>query len=95
MPLRLTRNVPGAAAKFRASADAAQAATFATTDEAFSWAKKDNRRLLHVVYRVGDIDKTIKYISLPYDNTSHQLALQTQLKQLIQCNAGSTPSAWG
>ncbi|EES04930.2 probable lactoylglutathione lyase, chloroplastic [Sorghum bicolor] len=61
VPLRLTRNVPGAAAKFRASADAAQAATFATTDEAFSWAKKDNRRLLHVVYRVGDIDKTIKF----------------------------------
>jgi len=60
VPLRLTRNVAGAAAKIRASADAAQAATFASTDEAFSWAKKDNRRLLHVVYRVGDLDKTIK-----------------------------------
>jgi lactoylglutathione lyase len=65
VPLRLTRNVPGAAAKIRASTDAAQAATFASTDEAFSWAKKDNRRLLHVVYRVGDLDKTIKYVSLP------------------------------
>lgn len=59
-PSRLTRNVAGPAAKIRASADAAQAAIFASTDEAFSWANKDNRRLLHVVYRVGDLDKTIK-----------------------------------
>ncbi|KAJ1405576.1 Vicinal oxygen chelate [Sesbania bispinosa] len=25
------------------------------------WPKKDNRRLLHVVYRVGDLDRTIKF----------------------------------
>nr|TKW24929.1 hypothetical protein SEVIR_3G082800v2 [Setaria viridis] len=25
------------------------------------WVKKDRRRLLHVVYRVGDLDKTIKF----------------------------------
>lgn len=25
------------------------------------WAKTDNKRLLHVVYRVGDLDKTIKF----------------------------------
>ncbi|KAJ1278993.1 hypothetical protein BS78_04G120900 [Paspalum vaginatum] len=50
-----------AASKIRASTDAAQAATFASTDEAFAWSKKDNRRLLHVVYRVGDLDKTIKF----------------------------------
>ncbi|WVZ76867.1 hypothetical protein U9M48_024792 [Paspalum notatum var. saurae] len=56
-PLRLG----AAASKIRASADAAQAATFASTDEAFAWSKKDNRRLLHVVYRVGDLDKTIKF----------------------------------
>ena len=93
--MTLTRNVAGAgaAAKIRASADAAQAATFASTDEAFSWAKKDNRRLLHVVYRVGDLDKTIKYISLP--RYKSQLALKSELQQLIQCNAGSTLSAWG
>jgi lactoylglutathione lyase len=63
-PLRLTRNASGgaAAAKIRASAaDAAQAATFASTDAALAWAKKDNRRFLHVVYRVGDLDKTIKF----------------------------------
>jgi len=27
------------------------------------WPKKDNRRLLHVVYRVGDLERTIKYAS--------------------------------
>ncbi|XLT45436.1 hypothetical protein HN873_038040 [Arachis hypogaea] len=27
----------------------------------FEWVKNDNRRFLHVVYRVGDLDKTIKY----------------------------------
>ena len=50
--------------KFRASADAAQAAAtaFVSKEEAFAWAKKDNRRLLHVVYRVGDIDRTIKSV---------------------------------
>ncbi|VAI38536.1 lactoylglutathione lyase GLX1-like [Triticum dicoccoides] len=49
--------------KLRASAGAAQAAatSFSSNDEAFAWAKKDNRRLLHVVYRVGDIDRTIKF----------------------------------
>ncbi|KAL5665005.1 hypothetical protein ACJX0J_025113, partial [Zea mays] len=49
-PLRLTRSEASAVAKPRTSAD-----------EAISWAKKDNRRLLHVVYRVGDLDKTIKF----------------------------------
>lgn len=24
------------------------------------WAKQDERRMLHAVYRVGDMDKTIK-----------------------------------
>ena len=55
LPLRLTG---GAAAKIRASA-----VTFSSTDDALAWAKKDNRRLLHVVYRVGDLDKTIKYVA--------------------------------
>lgn len=63
-PVRLTRGA-SAAPKLRASPpDAAQAATaaaaFGSKEEAFAWAKSDNRRLLHVVYRVGDIDRTIK-----------------------------------
>ncbi|KAI4985728.1 lactoylglutathione lyase GLX1-like [Hordeum vulgare subsp. vulgare] len=58
-PIRLT----APKLKLRASAGAAQAAatSFSSNDEAFAWAKKDNRRLLHVVYRVGDIDRTIKF----------------------------------
>ncbi|KAG8070487.1 hypothetical protein GUJ93_ZPchr0006g40909 [Zizania palustris] len=65
-PVRLSRSGSGTAAgKLRASPpDAAQAATaaaFAGEEEAFAWAKNDNRRLLHVVYRVGDLDRTIKF----------------------------------
>ncbi|KAJ7545912.1 hypothetical protein O6H91_08G016000 [Diphasiastrum complanatum] len=34
----------------------------ATSHEShLEWAHKDNRRLLHVVYRVGDLDRTIKF----------------------------------
>ncbi|KAK2644510.1 hypothetical protein Ddye_019705 [Dipteronia dyeriana] len=29
--------------------------------ELFEWPKKDNHRFLHVVYRVGDLDRTIKF----------------------------------
>ncbi|KAK1285870.1 putative lactoylglutathione lyase, chloroplast [Acorus calamus] len=39
----------------------AQASTAVTQEGALEWVKKDNRRLLHVVYRVGDMDKTIKF----------------------------------
>ncbi|KAJ3694526.1 hypothetical protein LUZ60_010006 [Juncus effusus] len=37
------------------------ASTTISQEEALDWVKKDNRRLLHVVYRVGDLDKTIKF----------------------------------
>ena len=30
------------------------------------WPKKDKRRFLHVVYRVGDLDRTIRYLSFLY-----------------------------
>ncbi|PKA61240.1 putative lactoylglutathione lyase, chloroplast [Apostasia shenzhenica] len=39
----------------------AQAGTTVNQEDATEWVKKDNRRLLHVVYRVGDLDKTIKF----------------------------------
>ncbi len=39
---------------------AAAAQTMTIKDSVVEWAKSDNRRLLHVVYRVGDLDKTIK-----------------------------------
>ncbi|EPS60521.1 lactoylglutathione lyase, partial [Genlisea aurea] len=31
------------------------------SDELLEWAKKDKRRFLHAVYRVGDLDRTIKF----------------------------------
>lgn len=31
--------------------------------ELLEWPKKDKRRFLHAVYRVGDLDRTIKYVS--------------------------------
>jgi len=33
----------------------------------FDWVKNDNRRFLHVVYRVGDLEKTIKYAILEFE----------------------------
>jgi len=28
------------------------------------WHKQDNKRMLHAVYRVGDLDRTIKYADI-------------------------------
>uniref|UniRef100_A0A5B7BJY4 lactoylglutathione lyase n=1 Tax=Davidia involucrata TaxID=16924 RepID=A0A5B7BJY4_DAVIN len=39
----------------------AQASTATTQENALEWVKKDKRRMLHVVYRVGDLDRTIKF----------------------------------
>ncbi|KAK4753970.1 hypothetical protein SAY87_002074 [Trapa incisa] len=43
-----------------AQGDVAQAST-ADQESLLDWVKKDNRRMLHVVYRVGDLDRTIKF----------------------------------
>lgn len=40
---------------------AAASAPVAPSAELLEWPKKDNHRFLHVVYRVGDLDRTIKY----------------------------------
>ena len=34
----------------------------ATQENVLDWVKQDKRRMLHVVYRVGDLDRTIKYV---------------------------------
>jgi len=34
----------------------------AAQENALDWVKHDKRRMLHAVYRVGDLDKTIKYV---------------------------------
>ncbi|KAH7569475.1 hypothetical protein JRO89_XS06G0168000 [Xanthoceras sorbifolium] len=39
----------------------AEAAPVAPNAELLEWPKKDKRRLLHAVYRVGDLDRTIKF----------------------------------
>ncbi|KAK0580038.1 hypothetical protein LWI29_035495 [Acer saccharum] len=39
----------------------AEAAPVAPNAEVLEWPKKDKRRLLHAVYRVGDLDRTIKF----------------------------------
>ena len=43
-----------------AAGNTAQASTATSQENALEWVKKDNRRMLHVVYRVGDMDRTIK-----------------------------------
>ena len=47
-----------------AAGKAAQASTSSVEENLLEWVKKDNRRMLHVVYRVGDLDRTIKYFYL-------------------------------
>lgn len=44
----------------------AQASTATAQDDLLTWVKNDKRRMLHVVYRVGDLDRTIKYITLNF-----------------------------
>ncbi|KAJ9551128.1 hypothetical protein OSB04_015173 [Centaurea solstitialis] len=39
----------------------AQGSTATTQENALEWVKSDKRRMLHVVYRVGDLDRTIKF----------------------------------
>lgn len=42
---------------------AADIANAIVEENVLEWTKKDKRRMLHVVYRVGNLDKTIKYES--------------------------------
>nr|XP_016444062.1 PREDICTED: putative lactoylglutathione lyase isoform X1 [Nicotiana tabacum] len=42
-------------------ADLAQSNIALSDENASEWIKKDKRRMLHVVYRVGNLDKTIKF----------------------------------
>ncbi|GAB4839064.1 hypothetical protein Ancab_028593 [Ancistrocladus abbreviatus] len=44
-----------------AAGNLAQTSTSATQEDVLEWVKKDNRRMLHVVYCVGDLDRTIKF----------------------------------
>ncbi|KAL2321306.1 hypothetical protein Fmac_030275 [Flemingia macrophylla] len=57
----------------------------ATTQEnLLDWAKQDKRRMLHVVYRVGDLDKTIKFYRECF---GMKLLRQRDLQELRYINA--------
>lgn len=59
---KLLRGGEGNAMGFNATGNIAHASTSAAQENVLEWVKKDKRRMLHVVYRVGDLDRTIKYI---------------------------------
>lgn len=42
----------------------AEASAVAPNADLLDWPKKDKRRFLHAVYRVGDLDRTIQYAIL-------------------------------
>lgn len=44
------------------NAELAQSNIALSDENASEWIKKDKRRMLHAVYRVGNLDKTIKYV---------------------------------
>lgn len=85
-----------------------QACIAAAPENVLEWVKKDKRRMLHVVYRVGDLDRTIKYICFCkpdmkfYDCVVFFRALTNWGKQIasefnknVCLFADSTQSAWG
>jgi len=42
------------------SGNVSSSVTAASPENVLEWVKQDKRRMLHVVYRVGDLDRTIK-----------------------------------
>lgn len=59
------------------------ASTATAQETALEWAKKDKRRMLHVVYRVGDLDRTIKYVFSKYI-----VVIYPSLVSLADCSIG-------
>nr|KYP61644.1 Lactoylglutathione lyase [Cajanus cajan] len=51
----------GNSARVMASGNVPQSVAAASPENVLEWVKQDNRRMLHVVYRVGDLDRTIKF----------------------------------
>ncbi|XP_060209822.1 probable lactoylglutathione lyase, chloroplastic isoform X1 [Lycium barbarum] len=51
----------GGSLSVSAAGNMAHASTAATQENVLEWVKQDKRRMLHVVYRVGDLDRTIKF----------------------------------
>lgn len=76
------------------------ASTTISQESALEWVKRDKRRLLHVVYRVGDLEKTIKYLPFFLVGFCFKYAfwgiwlLTASGPCLHLNNAGSTLNAW-
>lgn len=51
----------GNSLRVMASGNVSQSVAAASPENVLEWVKQDKRRMLHVVYRVGDLDRTIKY----------------------------------
>ncbi|XP_031256626.1 probable lactoylglutathione lyase, chloroplastic isoform X2 [Pistacia vera] len=51
----------GSTTEASTSGNMAPTSTTVTEQNALEWVKNDKRKMLHVVYRVGDLDKTIKF----------------------------------
>ncbi|KAK8291695.1 hypothetical protein V6Z11_D06G074500 [Gossypium hirsutum] len=51
----------GTSVGMRPVGNVVHASTATAQETALEWVKKDKRRMLHVVYRVGDLDRTIKF----------------------------------
>lgn len=43
-------------------ASGTEAEKVVTTHDLLEWPQKDKRRFLHAVYRVGDLERTIKFV---------------------------------
>lgn len=58
----------GGCLSISAAGNMTHASTASTQENVLEWVKQDKRRMLHVVYRVGDLDRTIKYkyLDVPY-----------------------------
>jgi lactoylglutathione lyase len=50
----------GNSLKVMSSGNVSSSVTAASSENVLEWVKQDKRRMLHVVYRVGDLDRTIK-----------------------------------
>ncbi|KAH1251711.1 hypothetical protein AAZX31_05G213600 [Glycine max] len=51
----------GNSTRIMASGHVSQSISAASPENVLEWVKQDKRRMLHVVYRVGDLDRTIKF----------------------------------
>ena len=77
------------------------AATTTNEEILLEFVKKDTRRMLHVVYRVGDLDKTIKYTSLslpPYHKPCVSITFRLGFFAhfvVSACASGSKQNVWG